>query len=210
MVNKVTGQVGISGRALVCAAVAVLLAALSASGCAALGFSDKVLWRVPAPDGGLVAVCQEIPAFDGPGYDVRLERVDGSLVRRLYSIGDGDPCSEVVWSADSKTLAVLSGHVARVRFVDIAWVLENPGIQTAHWSWRQVDLSTERHHIGGSGLRFVSPVSVELQVCSMRTSGESPRCPETSSTRRVAVPLPIVTGHWAMSRANTACSRQRA
>jgi hypothetical protein len=175
-------------------AVAICLGVLGASGCAALGYSDRVLWRVPAPDGDLVAVCQETPEFDGPGYDVRLERPDRTLVRRLYSIGDGDPCSEVVWSPDGNTLAVLSGHVARVRFVDVEWTLAHPEIETAYWSWRQVDLSADSR-VEGSGLRFVGPRDVELRVCTNGATGTAPSCDATSPVRRFAVPLPIVTGH---------------
>ena len=173
----------------------VLIAGTSAAGCTALGYSDRVLWRVPAPDGTMVAVCQEIPALDGPGYDIRLERQDGTLVRRLYTIGDGDPCSEVTWSADGKTLAVLSGHVARLRFVDVDWALRNPGVTTAYWSWRQVDVSSERRRFEGSGLRFIGPRTVSLLLCDTRTSGASPACPSQSRTHSFDIPLPIVTGH---------------
>ena len=47
-------------------------AALVPPGCARLGFTDRVLWRVPAPDGQVVAVCQEISALDGPNFEIRL------------------------------------------------------------------------------------------------------------------------------------------
>jgi len=176
-------------------AIGVLLAVLGMYGCADLGFRDRVLWRVAAPGGELVAVCQEVPGFDGPSYDVRLEGSDRRVVRRLFVAGDGDPCSEVVWSPDGRTLAVLSGHVARVRFVDVGWVLDHFDIETAVWSWRQVDLSTERERLFGTHLRFVGPRSVELQVCPADTAGRTARCPEASATRRFEIPLPIVTGH---------------
>jgi hypothetical protein len=175
--------------------VAACLAVAAVFGCAALGYSNRVLWRVASPNGQLVAVCQEVPAFDGPGYDVRLERPEGGLLRRLYGIGDGDPCTEVVWSPDGRTLAVLSGHVARVRFVDVGWALDNPEVETAHWSWRQVDVSTERIRLEGSDLRFVAPTAIELQVCSARSGGSSTSCGTDSLTRRLDIPLPIVTGH---------------
>src|SRR5687768_18379333 len=55
-----------------------LLALLVCGGCARLGFSNRVVHRVPSPDGQFLAVCQEVPAFDGPDYTVRLERPDGS------------------------------------------------------------------------------------------------------------------------------------
>jgi hypothetical protein len=171
-----------------------LLTCVGVLGCGALGFSDRVLWRVASPSGELVAVCQEVPAFDGPNYDVRLERAD-QPVRQLYSIGDGDGCTEVVWSPDGKTLAVLSGHVARIRLVDVEWAFKNVSVQTAAWSWRQVDLSTEHQRLEGSGLRFVGPLSVALHVCAKRTGGDTPACPEGAATRRFDIPVPVVTGH---------------
>lgn len=166
-----------------------------ATGCAAPGCSNRVLWRVTSPNGQFVAACQEVPAFDGPGYDVRLERPDGGLIRQLYEIGDGDPCTEVVWSPDGRTLAVLSGHTARVRFVDVGWVLDHPEVQTAHWSWRQVDFSTERVRVEGSDLRFFGPTTIELRVCPARSGGASTSCGTDSLTRRFDIPVPIVTGH---------------
>jgi len=85
------------------------------------------------------------PTFDGPDYEVRLERPNGAVVAELYEIGDGDPCDEVGWAPDGSVLAVLTGHVARVRFVDIAWALAHPEVATHNWSWRQVDLSFLQH-----------------------------------------------------------------
>ena len=72
---------------------AVGLVMVGTSGCSELGLTGRVLWRVPAPDGRVVAVCQEVPQLDGPGFEIRLESRDGSPLRRLYEIGDGDPCS---------------------------------------------------------------------------------------------------------------------
>jgi hypothetical protein len=181
-------------------AIGVLgLAVFSAGGCRALGFTDRVLWRVPSPDGSVVAVCQEIPGFDGPGFDVRLERPDGSLLQRLYTIGDGDPCSEIAWSSDGRTLAVLSGHVARVRFVDVSWALRHPSIPTAHWSWRQVGLSAEGGMRFGKDLRFVGPLEIEVTMCSYsledtKRTGRI-RCTSAETRRRLRIPTPIVTGH---------------
>ena len=174
-------------------AVCFVVAAMS--GCAALGYSNRVLLRIASPNGQFVAVCQEVPAFDGPGYAVRLERPDGRVVRQLYEIGDGDPCSEVVWSPDGQTLAVLSGHVARVRFVDVAWALNRPDVPTAHWSWRQVDLSTEQTHLEAAHLRFVAPTTVELSVCPARPGRFRGSCGTDSSIRRFDIPKPVVTGH---------------
>ena len=171
----------------------VTLLSMAVAACTGLGYSDRVLWRVPSPDGRLVAVCREVPAFDGPGYDLRLEHTDGSLRRRLYQIGDGDPCTEVAWSPDGRTLAVLSGHVARVRFVDVAWALDHPDVATEAWSWRQVDVSTAKERMTAAGLGFVSSATIELQVGPpMETAGEhGPRL----EARRLEIPLPIVTGH---------------
>lgn len=171
------------------------LAVLVVVGCAAPGHSNRVLWRVASPDGQLVAVCQEVPVVDGPSYDVRLERPDGTLIRRLYGIGDGDPCNEVVWSPDARTIAVLSGRVARMIFVDVAWALAHPDVETAHWSWRQVSLSSEQRHVEGSHLRFVGPTAIELRVCQARSAESHEGCPQGSATKQVDIPLPIVTGH---------------
>ena len=170
--------------ALACAAVAA---------CAGLGYSDRVLWRVTSPDGRLVAVCQEVPALDGPGYDVRLEHTDGRLQRRLYRIGDGDPCSEVVWSPDGRTLAIVSGHVARVRFVDVAWALAHPDIATQAWSWRQVDVSAASDRSTATALRFVGLAEIEVQVgpATQRAGERGARL----EARRLDIPLPIATGH---------------
>ena len=173
--------------------ISICCVAALAAGCAALGDAGGVSWRVASPDGQLVAVCREVPAVDGPNYDVRLERPDGTLVRPLYGIGDGDPCSEVVWSPDSRTLAVLSGHVARIRFVDVAWAVAHPEVRTAHWSWRQVDLSTGRRHLQGRGLHFVGPATVELSLCAAQRQGSQLAC--ESDAGRFEIPQPIVTGH---------------
>ena len=161
------------------------------SACAALGYSNRVLWRVPSPDGQFVAVCQEIPAFDGPGYDVRLETHDGSVIRQLYQIGDGDGCSEVVWSADGRTLAILTGHVARIKFVDVSWALDHREIRTAYW--RDVDLSTEQTRLVGADLQFVGPTTVQLNVCEAVSKNSQVRC--QGKIQRFDVPTPIVTGH---------------
>jgi len=169
----------------------VIGVAAGVAGCAGLGFTDRVVWRLPSPDGRFLAVCQEIPAFDGPGYSVRLEKTDGTLVKGLYEIGDGDPCSEMAWSPDGRTLAILSGHVARVRFVDVAWAFEQTA-ETRHWSWPQIDLGSERRHQNASALRFTTPREIELQVCGPQphTPGDSGRrnCGAQGQAQRVAVP----------------------
>jgi hypothetical protein len=170
----------------------LLCAALAASACARFGYSDRVLLRVPSPDGRLIAVCQEIPEFDGPGYDIRVERGDGALVRRLYRIGDGDPCSEIAWSPDGRTLVVLSSHVARLRFVDVTRALadEQPPVR---YFWPQVDLSAERDLRFARELRFAGPRDVEVTLCSYslgeRQSTGAFRCTSAEERRRVRVPL---------------------
>jgi hypothetical protein len=180
-------------------AAAVLAAVLTAVGCSTFGWTDRVLLRVPSPDSQMVAVCQEVPQFDGPGFVVRLERPDGTVLRRLYEIGDADGCSEIAWAADGQTLAVLTGHVARLRFIDVAWVLDHPTVETAYWSWRQVSLAGEGQFLLGKGLRFTSRMEVELQLCpysldAVRRTG-MPACNAPSVTRRLSIPQPIVTGH---------------
>jgi hypothetical protein len=134
-------------------------------GCAQLGFTDRVLWRVQSPTEEAVVVCQEIPAFDGPGYDLRLERSDGTLIRPLYQIGDGDPCSEVVWSDDGHVLAVLSSHVARVAFIDVKAALDHPDAESNR---RVVSFADERGGILGQNVRFVPPLEFEIDLCPFR------------------------------------------
>ena len=96
--------------------VLMICAACALPACERFGYSNRVLLRVPSPDGRIVAVCQEIPEFDRPSFDVRAERPDGTRIRQLLRSGDGDPCSELAWSPDGRLLAVLSRHVdARAR-----------------------------------------------------------------------------------------------
>lgn len=166
----------ILGRGGVAVGVVLVLLGVAVS----LGLTASTVLRVPSPDGRHVAVCRAIPVFDGPDYELRLERPDGMLVTPLYRIGDGDPCLEMLWATDSSTLAVLTGHVARIRFVDVSWVLGHPGVATHYWSWPQIDLSTPEHPRAGSGLRFVGPREVELELRS-RTTGVAVR-------QRVMVP----------------------
>jgi hypothetical protein len=169
------------------------IAAALGSGCAELGYTDRILWRVLSPDGKVVAVCQETPEFDGPGYDLRLESPEGSMIAHLYHIGDGDPCSGIAWSADSRALAVLSAHVARLQFVDVDSVLRQPAARTPYSSLRQVDLSTEADLRQGRGLRFVGPREVEVTVCPYslaETSRTGTRtCTSREIVKRFAVPF---------------------
>jgi hypothetical protein len=114
-------------------------------------------------------------------YVVQLER-PGAQPRRLYEIGDGDPCDEIAWSTDGATLAVLTSHVARLLFVDVDWALAHPTVQTGSWSWRVVDLGPG---LTASHVTFVG--SFEVNVLLRRG--------ETTFTKRVLIPRPIVTGH---------------
>jgi hypothetical protein len=174
---------------------AALVATMAISGCRELGLTSRVLWRVPAPDGKTFAVCQEIPELDGPGYDIRLEAADGSLVRRLYQIGDGDPCTEMAWSPDGLSLAVLSGHVARVRVVDIAQAMRRSPSDTSRQSWPEFDFSTRESRLG-KDLRFIGPREIEFTTCAydlretQRSRGTVMRCTTPEVRQRFSVPMP--------------------
>ncbi len=167
--------------------ISILVLSVALSHCAAFGFSNRVLWRVPSPDQQLMAVCQEIPELDGPSYNVRLEQPNGALVRQLYDIGDGDPCSEVVWSPDGRKLVVMSGHVARIRIVDVQWALSHPAEATGHWSWRMVDLSTAQRHLQSAQLRFVSPTAIEVGVCAARPGKFTGQCVGDTTIQRLDI-----------------------
>jgi hypothetical protein len=177
------------------AALAVL-AMIGSQGCAEWGYRDRVLHRVPSPaDATLVAVCQEIPAFDGPDHDIRLERPDRTVIRRLYTIGDGDPCHEMAWSADGRTLAVVSSHVARAVVVDVARALSQR--DTPSWSLtRSVSLTAQDGRQLARHLRFVAPEEVEYQVCAHRFGrGIDWRvCTAPPETRRLRLPWLIARG----------------
>ena len=183
----------------VLAVVAAGVAIVAGAGCARLGLTSRVLLRVPSPDGEMIAVCQEIPEFDGPGFAVRLERPNGATLRRLYEIGDADGCSEIAWAGDGRTLAVLTAHVARLRFIDVAWALDNPTVETRYWSWREVNFSSENQLLLGKGLHFTTGMKVVLQLCPyrldiVRQTGIL-ECHEPSAARVLDIPQPIVTGH---------------
>ena len=179
------------------ASVALIVVAVASTGCARFGYTNRVVWQLPSPDGQLVAVCQEVPVFDGPNYTIRLERPDGSRVRGLYDIGDGDPCSEMAWSQDGRVLAVLSGHVARTRIVDVAWALAHPDSRTNHWSWRVIDLGSDVNPLRADRLRFVAPLAFEVRICEQGIGPHLPNgrqnCGDAGRVKRVDVPLPIVT-----------------
>jgi hypothetical protein len=183
-------------NAILCALAAVI-AAIAITGCRELGFTNRVLWRLAAPDGKTFAVCQEIPEFDGPSFDIRLEAADGSLLRRLYRIGDGDPCTEMAWSPDGQALAVLSGHVARVRVVDVALAMRRRPEDTTRHFWPQFDFSSSQSHRLGRDLRFVGPREIEFTTCAydlretQRSRGKSYRCTSPEVRQRFKVPAAV-------------------
>ena len=163
-----------------------------ASACTSLGYSNRVLHRVPSPNGQLVAVCQEIPILDGPDYEIRLERPNGSRVRSLYRIGDGDPCHEIVWSPDGAAIAVLSSHVARVRLVDIRLALQTK-IEDMHYPYtREVSLAYTEKWMWARNLRFASADEINYEVCeySIPTPREPNKvpCRTAPTTRRLQLP----------------------
>lgn len=184
-----------SPRLLSTILVGGLLAA--ATGCARLGYTDRVLHRLPSPDGSLVLVCQEIPVFDGPDFEVRLERPDGSRIRELYRMGDGGGCDEVRWSGDSRTLAVLTSHVAGVSVIDVEWAISHPDVQNSHWFVRGFSFSSESQPARAAELRFVSPSELQFQLCGQSLSDTTRvdvrnRCTTPARSQRLLVPTPLV------------------
>ena len=181
------------------AAVGAAALLLAASGCARFGYTSRVLHRVPSPDAQLVAVCQEVPVFDGPEFTVRLERPDGAAVREVLYMGDAGGCSEVVWSADSRTLAVLTSHVATIQIIDAAWAASHPAEQNRHWFTRGFSFSSESTLRRAASLTFVSPSAVEFLVCQysidrLRRLGDRDACLEPPHRQRLIIPTPLVPG----------------
>jgi hypothetical protein len=178
-------------------AIGGVVALVAAGGCARLGYSSRVLHRVPAPDGHLVAVCQEVPVLDGPEFDVRLERSDGRTIRRLFHMGDGGGCSEMTWAPDGRSLAVLTSHVAGITMIDVSWAVAHATEQNQHWFVRGFSFSREGEFMRATSLRFVSASEVELQLCeyslaeTQRNRGEI-RCSTPAEPRRLQIPAPLV------------------
>jgi hypothetical protein len=169
----------------------------AAAGCAQLGYTDRVLHRAPSPDGQVVAVCQEVPMFDGPEFEVRLDRSDGSLIRQLHYMGDAGGCTEMVWSEDGRTLAVLTSHVAEITVIDVQWALSHPDIRQAHWYRRGFSFSNEGAIRRAARLTFISPLELEFQLCDYsieetRQNRGVIRCSGAQRPQRLRIPSPLV------------------
>lgn len=179
--------------------VALALAALALRMGSKRTSDSQVLLRVSSPDGTLSAVCQEVPGADGPDYVVRLEREDGTFVRKLFDAGAGEPCSEIVWSKDGSTLGVLSAQVARAKFVDVEWVVKNAS-DTRRTSWREVSFGRESETMLARGLRFIGPLEVELDVCPYRLADRQRdgffTCTAPAESKRFAIPQPLLTAQY--------------
>jgi hypothetical protein len=169
----------------------------TAAGCAEVGYTDRVLHRVVSPGGQLVAVCQEVPVFDGPEFELRLERPDGTIVRELLRMGDAGGCSEVAWSPDGRLLAVLTSHVSEIGILDVEWAMSRREEPNRHGFHRGFSFSTEATLRQGTQLTFVSNDELEFQICryslaETQRSGGDIRCAEPRRTQRLRVPSPFV------------------
>lgn len=175
------------------------LIVLACAGCAKYGYTNRVLHRVASPRGNLLAVCQEVPVLDGPEFDVRLETKDGKVIRKLFGMGDGGRCSEVVWSQDGRRLAVLTSHVATITVVDVEWALSHPTELERHWFTRQFSFSSERSFTFANELSFASPLELEFQLCeyslveTQRNRGQI-TCSKPPYSKRMEIPDPLVVG----------------
>ena len=180
-------------RAVTLALAGLFLAA--SVGCARFGYTDRVRQRVPSPDGKLVAVCQEVPVFDGPEFDVRLERPEGGTVRALYRMGDAGGCDELIWSGDGSTLAVLTSHVAGISIVDVEWAVAHPRESNGHWFHRGFSFSSERAHRRATGLKFVSPRELTFELCEYPSTGRTRRRVAVQPARAAEAPAhPVPAG----------------
>ena len=181
--------------------IAVVMTAASATGaCERLGFSNRVLLHLPSPDGQVVFVCQEIPEFDGPGHDWRLEKPNGTVLRQLLRGGDGNGrCREAIWSPDGTTLAIV--WLNHVHVADVGWTLSHPEIRKTHCFVREFSFhgqpAGERfRHV--QHLRFVAPGELAFDVCdysleSVRQSGV-PVCDSAPTPTTLKIPSPLVPG----------------
>jgi hypothetical protein len=177
----------------------VLMAALTFVGCSRLGFSNRVLLRLASPDGNMVFVCQEIPELDGPGHEWRLERQDGTVVRRLLKGSDGNgACDEALWSTNGSTLAVVSR--ATIHIADVEWTLSHPELQKTHWFVRQFGFSGP---LNGQprfvrDLQFVAPGELTFGLCADNRhklrDRRVDRCEAGETVMTLTIPSPLVPG----------------
>lgn len=149
--------------------------------CAELGFTNRVLHSVASPDGRFVAICQEVPALDGPDFDVRLHRPDGTLARRLHHGGDAYRCDELVWSPDSRRLAVLSRANSHMVLIDVDAALRKPAEEGL---WNRIVTLTDRGEMP-SDLRFVSPTRIAYLSCRFSLLSAPVRCTTDARDRRL-------------------------
>jgi hypothetical protein len=174
----------------------MLAAGVTAVACAQLGFSDDVLLRVSSPDGRLIFVCQETPEFDGPGHEWRLEKPDGTVVRRLLVGSDGNGlCHEAVWSSDSGTVAIAS--MQTVHIADVAWTLAHPELQNTHWYVRQFSFGSDDGLRRVQDLQFAPRGELVFGVCEYKL-GELRRigrqCEAGANPKTLTIPSPRVPG----------------
>jgi hypothetical protein len=152
---------------------------------------------VPSPDGRFVAVCQEVPVFDGPEFDVRLEHPDGGVLRELFRMGDAGGCEELAWSADSAALAVSIGDT--IRIVDVSWAVAHPEERNTHWFVRMFSFGAEGTFRQASNLAFAGPLELEFRLCDFslqetQRNGGRIRCRTPARPARLEIPSPLVPG----------------
>lgn len=182
-----------TSRARTFAALA-FLSLFVTSGCARLGYTNRIQWKIPSPDGQLVAVCQEVPFFDGPGHELRLEHPDGGVVRSFFGGSDADPCDEVVWSADGGRLAMVTRHDGTVWILDVAGAIadERAAEATASGDLWHVSSFTDADGLKQAwNARFVSALELQVDVCPYsldeRRRTQEFRCTLPAETKTVHV-----------------------
>ena len=164
--------------------LALVLACAGSTACRGLrdlGFSNRVLHDVPSPDGRYRAVCQEIPAFDGPEYQTRLHTADGKFVVNLAYGGDAQPCREIAWSTDGVRVAVLN-HVSRVTLADAAGATRGNAGRLPN---RDVSLTWPEGT--ARNMRFVSPTVIEFDACDHKNFSVRQGCLAPFERRRLDV-----------------------
>jgi hypothetical protein len=170
---------------------------VAASGCGQLGYTARILWEVPSPDGQLLAVCQEVPFFDGPGHELRLEDGAGRVIRSFFGYSDADPCDELVWSANGGRLAMVTRHDGTVRILDVARALAHdskPGTVATGDLWHVSSFSDAETLRRAWNARFVSAVELQVEVCAYSLDAyrqtQEFRCALPAETRTIGVEMP--------------------